>query len=158
MIDYKIRPLTPEDEPILWEMLYYALYSAQREAPPREIVQQPQFARYVDAWGRAGDRGFLAHEAGGPQVLGAAWLRLPTSEDQGSASAHDATPELAFAVHPQHRQRGIGTALLTQLVRSAPDEAGISISLAAGKPVLRLYERFGFKVIHESAHAIKMRR
>jgi GNAT superfamily N-acetyltransferase len=157
-MDYTIRPLAPEDEPILWEMLYYALHSPQGEAPPREIVQQPQFARYVEAWGRDGDRGFLASETDGRQVLGAAWLRLPLPEKEASASVHDATPELAFAVHPLHRKRGIGTALLTQLVRSAPDEAGISISLAAGKPVLRLYERFGFKVIHESANAITMRR
>lgn len=157
-MDYTIRPLSPEDEPILWEMLYYALYTAQGDAPPREAVQQPELARYVEGWGREGDRGFLAHEHGGPQVLGAAWLRLPTGEHKGYGYVDDATPELAFAVHPQHRNRGIGTALLTQLVRSAPDEGAISLTLAASKPVVRLYERFGFKVIHQSANALKLRR
>jgi GNAT superfamily N-acetyltransferase len=157
-MDYTIRPLSPEDEPVLWEMLYFALYRAQEEAPPREVVQRPELARYVEGWGREGDRGFLAHAAGGDQVLGAAWLRLPQGEHKGYGYVDDATPELAFAVHPQHRKRGIGTALLTQLVRATPDEAAIAISIAAANPVLRLYERFGFKVIHQSAGAITLRR
>lgn len=157
-MDYTIRPLAPEDEPVLWEMLYYAVYTAQGAAPPREIVQQPELARYVEGWGREGDRGFLAQDAGGTNVLGAAWLRLPVGQYKGYGYVDDTTPELAFAVHPQHRQRGIGTALLTQLVRATPDEGAISLSLTAHKPVLRLYDRFGFKVIHESADAIKMQR
>ena len=157
-MDYTIRPLAPEDEPVLWEMLYYAVYSAHGEAPPREVVQKPELARYVEGWGREGDRGFLAHEPGGTQVIGAAWLRLPIGEHKGYGYVDDTTPELAFAVHPQHRKRGVGTALLTQLVRSTPDEGAISLSLTAHKPVLRLYERFGFKVVHESADAIKLRR
>ena len=157
-MDYTIRPLGPEDEPVLWEMLYYAVYTAHGEAPPREVVQRPELARYVDGWGREGDRGFLAHDHGGAEVIGAAWLRLPVGEHKGFGYVDDTTPELAFAVHPQHRKRGIGTALLTQLVRSTPDEGAISLSLAAHKPVLRLYDRFGFKVVHESADAIKLRR
>ncbi len=157
-MDYVIRPLTAKDESILWEMLYFALHTPHGEAPARDVVQRPELARYVAGWGREGDRGFLAHDPKGPDVLGAAWLRLPIGEHKGYGYVDDVTPELAFAVHPQHRNRGIGTALLTQLVRAAPDEAAISLSVAAGNPVLRLYERFGFKVVQESPDAIKMRR
>ena len=38
---------------------------------------------------------------------------------------------------PEHRRHGIGTALLTQLVRANPDHSTISVSFVAGKPVLR---------------------
>src|SRR2546430_13755795 len=40
--------------------------------------------------------------------------------------------------------------LLTQLVRANPEQSTISLSFVTGKPVLRLYERFGFKVDRKS--------
>jgi len=55
-MDYIFRPLTAADEPILWEMLYQALHTSQK-APPRDIIKHPEFARYVESWGRAGDAG-----------------------------------------------------------------------------------------------------
>jgi ribosomal protein S18 acetylase RimI-like enzyme len=152
-MDYLIRPLKSEDEPILWEMVYHGLSSASG-APPREIVQRPEFARYVQGWGRAGDTGFVAHDRRDGSLLGAVWLRKPIDQNDNG----NAPPELAFAVKPGHRGHGIGTALLTQLVRANPEQSTISLSLATGKPVLRLYERFGFKVVQERTDAIVMRR
>ena len=74
-MDYVIRPLTPADEPILWEMLYQALQTSEG-APPRDIVRQPQFARHAEGWGRAGDVGFVAYDAKQKdELLGAVWLR-----------------------------------------------------------------------------------
>jgi GNAT superfamily N-acetyltransferase len=150
-MEYEIRPLLAKDEPILREMLYQGLSSVGNHQPSREILQQPEFAHYADGWGRAGDTGFVAHDKKDGSVLGAVWLRKPIDKP-------DAPPELAFAVRPGHRRHGIGTALLTQLVRANPNESTISVSFVAGKPVLRLYERFGFKVAEEVTNAIVMRR
>jgi ribosomal protein S18 acetylase RimI-like enzyme len=61
-------------------------------------------------------------------------------------------------VKPEHRRRGIGTALLTQLVRANPAQSTISLSFVAGKPVLRLYEKFGFKVLEEKPDGVVMHR
>ncbi|MFN2507531.1 MAG: N-acetyltransferase family protein [Chthoniobacterales bacterium] len=158
-VDYVIRPLEPADEPILWEMLYQALHTTPGEAaPPPEIVRRPEFARYVEGWGRPGDTGFVAHDAGEGLLLGAVWLRLPTREARQSGTAEGAIPELAFAVKSGHRGRGIGTALLTQLVRANPQYSAVSLNATANKPVLRLYERFGFRVVEQSADAIILRR
>lgn len=151
-MDYEIRALTRQDEPVLWEMLYYGLSSAGKsKLPPRDVIRRPEVSRYVEGWGRAGDTGFVAHDKKNRSLLGAAWLRRPTDKS-------DASPELALAVKPEHRRHGIGTALLTQLVRANPDHSTISISFVAGKPVLRLYERFGFKVIEQRPDAIVMQR
>lgn len=160
-MDYVIRPLSSDDEDILWEMVYQAMQSGKGgAAPPREIVRRPELARYVEGWGRAGDTGFVAHDAaeGEGSLLGAVWLRIPVGTDKEVGIGKDVTPELAFAVKPGHRGRGIGTALLTQLVRANPEQSAISLSGEAGKPVLRLYERFGFKVAEQSAQGITMRR
>ena len=147
-----MRPLVAEDEPILWEMLYQGLSSlGKNERPSRDIVHRPEFARYVEGWGRTGDTGFVAHDKKDGSLLGAAWLRRPVGKT-------DAPPDLALVVKPEHRRHGIGAALLTQLVRANPEQSTISLSFVAGKPVLRLYERFGFKVIEEKPHAVVMHR
>ena len=152
VMDYVIRQLTKEDEPILWEMLYQGLSSPDKEQlPPREIIYRPEFARYVEGWGRAGDTGFVAHSEKDGALLGAVWLRKPINKP-------DAPPELALAVKPEHRRHGIGAALLTQLVRANPGQSTISLSFVAGKPVLRLYERFGFKVVEKRPDAVVMHR
>jgi len=153
-MDYVIRPLTAADEPILWEMLYQALQTSEG-APPRDIVRQPQFARHAESWGRAGDTGFVAYDAKKDELLGAVWLRLATSDQRDDTKA---TPELAFAVKPGLRRRGIGAALLTQLVKATPQQSTISISAPATNPAVRLYERFGFKVVEQSEGALTMRR
>jgi len=151
-MDYVIRQLTSEDEPVLWEMLYYGLFSAGKSEPPsRDVVRRPEISRYVEGWGRVGDTGFVAHDEKNQALLGAAWLRRPTDKS-------DASPELALAVKPEHRGHGIGTALLTQLVRANPDHSMISVSFVTGKPVLRLYERFGFKVVEQRPDAVVMHR
>ena len=151
-MDYVIRQLTSHDEPILWEMLYYGLSSAGKNEPPsRDVVRRPEVSRYVEGWGRVGDTGFVAHDNKNQALLGAAWLRRPTDKS-------DASPELALAVKPEHRRHGIGTALLTQLVRANPDHSTISVRFVAGKPVLRLYERFGFKVVEQRPDAVVMHR
>jgi ribosomal protein S18 acetylase RimI-like enzyme len=150
-MDYVIRPLKLQDEPILLEILYHGLSSAAKhQPPPREMMSRPEISRYVEGWGRPGDSGFVAHDKNG-MVLGAVWLRRPSDKSNTS-------PELALAVKPEHRRHGIGTALLTQLVRSNPGQSTIAISFVAGKPVLRLYERFGFKVVEELPDAVVMHR
>ena len=147
-MEYEIRPLLANDEQILREMLYQGLSSVGNHQPSREILQRPEFSHYADGWGRAGDTGFVAHDKKDGSVV---WLRKPINKP-------DAPPELAFAVKPEHRRHGIGTALLTQLVRANPHESAISVRLVAGKPVLRLYERFGFKVAEQGPDAIVMKR
>lgn len=149
-MDYVIRPLDAADEPLLWEMLYQALHRQESEgAPERDIVRRPEFARYVENWGAPGDVGFVAHDAENQQLLGAVWFRPPAS---------DATPELAFAVKPGQRRRGIGAALLTQWVRANPDQSEVALRVGAGHPAVRLYERFGFKVARDEGDAVTMRR
>jgi len=151
-MDYVIRPLVAEDESILWEMLYHGLSSlAEQERPSREIVHRPEFSRYVAGWGRAGDTGFVAHDKKDGSLLGAVWLRRPIGKTH-------TPPQLALAVKPEHRGHGIATALLTQLVRANPEQSTISLRFVAGKPVLRLYERFGFKVIEKKPGAVVMHR
>jgi ribosomal protein S18 acetylase RimI-like enzyme len=156
-MDYVIRPLTAADEPLLREMLGQGLRTAEDESGVSpEIEQHPELAHYVEGWGRPGDAGFVAHDKKENKPVGAVWIRLPMSERRDEE--YGVTPELAFAVKPSHRRHGIGAALLTQLVKANPEQSTILISAPASNPAVRLYERFGFKVVRERPDSVVMRR
>lgn len=147
--EYVIRPLTPADEPLLWEMLHHAIYVPEGQAPPeRDVVKQPELARYVSDWGQEDDRGFVVLAVDGKRPLGAAWLRLLRGDGKGFGYVDEATPELSVAVLPDYRGQGIGTRLLTRLLQvAAKHHPAVSLSVDADNPVLRLYRRLGFEVV-----------
>jgi GNAT superfamily N-acetyltransferase len=151
--DYVLRPLTPYDEAMLWDMLYEAIIRQDEEPPPREILRRPEYGRFVKGWGRPGDRGFVAFEKAEEALLGAVWLR---GNLEGEPA--DAPPVLAFVVRPGHRQRGIGASLLTQFIRANPSLDAIALRVGADSPAVRLMERFGFEVTCQSDNAVVVRR
>ena len=95
----------------LRDMLHHAYY--WKERAPGEGPGPVQL--YVKAWGRPGDTAVIAIEDGFP--VGAAWFRLFPRERPGYGFVDASTPELAIAVVPSRRGRGIGDALLTSLHR-----------------------------------------
>lgn len=153
-----IRPLTPIDQPFLWEMLYQAIYvPTGQPAPSRDIIQQPELARYVEGWGKPDDRGFLALNARTNQPIGAIWLRLLTIEAPGYGYIDDNSPELAMAVLPGDRGQGVGTQLLACLIDSRPNES-LCLSVTENNPVVRLYGRFGFTIVGHANGSMTMKR
>jgi GNAT superfamily N-acetyltransferase len=150
LADYELRPLAAADESVLWEMLYLGIRSGKGAEPPREIVQRPEYARYVQSWGQLGDTGFIAHEKDSGAALGAVWLREPASKET--------PPELAFVVRPDHRHHGIGASLLTQLMRANPTLSSIALRMDAKSPAVRLFERFGFEIADQSGTPVVMHR
>ncbi len=145
----EIEPLTAADEPMLWQMLYHAIFVPEgEERPSPEIVQQPELARYVRGWGRPTDLGFKAVSAEGEPV-GAAWLRLLTGDERGYGHISDSIPELTIALLPEYRGQAIGTRLLEALVAAASQKFDeISLSVTPENAAVHLYQRFGFEVVH----------
>ena len=157
---YTIRPITPADEPFLWEALYHAIYVPLGDAPPeRDVVNRPELARYVRDWGDANDLGFIAVTEENRQPIGAAWIRLLTGDDRGYGYIDDTTPELSIAVLPEYRGKGIGTELLIHLLQAASiHHPSVSLSVEAGNPASRLYRRLGFEIVRTSGTSLVMRK
>ena len=157
---YMIRPITPTDEPFLWEALYHAIYVALGDGPPeRDVINQPELARYVRDWGDVDDLGFVAVAEENQQPIGAAWIRLLTGDDRGYGYIDDATPELSIAVLPECRGQGIGTELLIHLGQAASiHHRSVSLSVEAGNPASRLYRRLGFETVRASGTSLVMRK
>jgi len=143
-MNYQVRPLTVNDEHIVWQMLMYAA----RE-PSIEVVQkQPLLSRYAIDWGRMGDMGSVAlvRECS----IGAAWLRL-WFEDKGFGYIDASIPELAMAVVPEYRGKGIGTKLLLQVLELANSVyPAVSLNVRANNPAINLYQRVGFTKVEGS--------
>ncbi|CBN57144.1 MULTISPECIES: GNAT family N-acetyltransferase [Kamptonema] len=150
---YSIRPLTQEDEPFLWQMLYEAAHLAEEgESTVEAVRNHPLIAKYVKNWGRKNDFGFLAWELTNHQPVGAVWARLFTGEKQGLGYIDDVTPELAIAVLPQHRGKGIGRQLLVSLLAAAKlSYPSISLSVRSSNlDAIHLYKELGFAMIEGS--------
>jgi ribosomal protein S18 acetylase RimI-like enzyme len=144
-----IRPAVSSDQQFLFEMMYQALFIEEGQEPfPRDVVHRPEIARYIKDWGRAGDLGFIAEDAGSNEPVGAVWSRLLSADDQGFAYIDDETPELGIALRPGYRGQGIGTALLNHLLEAAKSlYPAISLSVSPNNPAIRLYERLGFVTV-----------
>jgi ribosomal protein S18 acetylase RimI-like enzyme len=144
-----------QDVRFLRDMLHHAYYWRERE--PGEGAGP--VALYVKGWGRPGDTAVIAIEDGFP--VGAAWYRLFRRQQPGYGFVDEATPELAIAVVPSRRGRGIGEALLEALCERAQAEGhrAVSLSVEAGNgALLSFYEKHGFARVADSGDSVTMRR
>ena len=157
-MSFSIRPIFPSDQRTLWDMLYLSLYVPPGSAPfPRDIIKRPEIAKYVASWGRAGDLGFVAIDPDSNQAIGAAWLRLLRSEERGYGYVDDETPELAIAVLPEYRGKGIGSELISHLLSAAATVyKQVSLSVSADNPAVRLYKRLGFEEVLVDGSSVTM--
>lgn len=148
-----IRKGDANDIAFLRDMLRHAYY--WRWADP-ELEDLP-VTRYVEGWGRPGDRAVVVIE--GFQPVGAAWYRLFTAAQPGYGFVDEQTPELTIAVVPSRRGRGYGDELLTALLAQAAQDSftTVSLSVEPDNPALTLYERHGFGRVGERGGALVMR-
>jgi ribosomal protein S18 acetylase RimI-like enzyme len=142
-----------QDVRFLRDMLHHAYYWKERapDAGPGPV------ALYVKAWGRPGDTAVIAIDGGFP--VGAAWYRLFGAERPGYGFVDERTPELAIAVVPSARGKGVGSAMLDALLERAREAGYPSISLSVDRNnagAIGLYERHGFSRVGEDADSLTM--
>jgi ribosomal protein S18 acetylase RimI-like enzyme len=145
-----------QDVRFLRDMLHHAYY--WRERNPGDGPGPA--ARYVKGWGRPGDTVLIAIDDGFP--VGAAWYRLFREGLRGYGFVDDETPELAIAVVPNRRGRGIGEALLAALCERARADGYRALSLSVGRDnpaLVTFYEAHGFTQVGDGdEHSLTMRR
>jgi ribosomal protein S18 acetylase RimI-like enzyme len=151
MVDLWTRAVRPEDEPMLWEMLYLASHSDEDEGATVESIKtDPALARYVAGWGRPGDVGVVTML--GSTAVGAAWVRLLVGDERTApAFVADDVPELAIGVTPRFQGKGFGKALmktlLAQLRAADPKVPAVTLNVREENLAVHLYRELGFEVI-----------
>lgn len=147
VVEAHLRPASAADLPLLVRMLTLAAdwRPGVEVRTEQAALDDSHLRRYVDGWPRAGDAGVVALD-GSCRPLGAAWFRFFTSAEPGYGFVDSATPEVSVAVEPARRGRGIGEALLRELLRAARARGvdAVSLSVEPDNPARRLYERLGF--------------
>ncbi|EFH85923.1 GNAT family N-acetyltransferase [Ktedonobacter racemifer] len=143
------RSVRQDDEPFLWDMLYYAAHMYEDgEMDTDAAKNNPDLQKYVRGWGRETDVGVLALHPSNQRPLGAAWLRVLIEEKKMSRLIPDGTPELAIAVLPDYVGQGIGTQLMCHVLEAARKiYPAVMLSVRRNNPALHLYERMGFEIV-----------
>jgi ribosomal protein S18 acetylase RimI-like enzyme len=138
-----IRPGSASDVRLLRDMLRHAYYW-------RTSYTEFPITRYVNGWGRPGDRALIAIDEFHP--VGAAWYRLYSTKEPGFGFVDEQTPELTIGVVPARRGKGIGSGLLDALLERAQADgfARISLSVEKTNPAVHLYESRGFRPVQEN--------
>lgn len=143
----RLRPLRPDDQPLIWEALHVALWDPPPAAlRPREVLEEPRIRIYAEDWGRAGDTGVAAELEGEAAPIGACWMRL-VPEKQGLAYVDEQTPQLGIALFPLFQYRGYGQPLLEGALKQARRVGfrQVALTVHPENPAIRLYERCGFR-------------
>lgn len=148
-----VRRGSAQDVRFLRDMLHHAYYWKERkpDAGPGPVQL------YVKAWGREGDSAVIAILDGFP--VGAAWYRLFPSGHPGYGFVNEQTPELAIAVVPSARGKGVGSALLATLLDRARADGYTALSLSVDRfnaAAIALYERHGFAAVEEGDDSVTM--
>ena len=148
-----IRKAAGRDAPFLRDMVKHAYYWRWADPATADIPA----SRYVEGWGRPGDRGLIVIDESFP--VGAAWYRLFASARPGYGFLDEETPELTIAVVPSKRGHGFGEQLLSALLEQARADGhgAMSLSVEKDNPALKLYERFGFQPVREVDSTVVMR-
>ncbi|MGI8315512.1 N-acetyltransferase family protein [Halobacillus mangrovi] len=150
MTQYKIRQATKIDHDFLSDMLYEAIYVPEGEArPPKDIINRPEIAKYLSGWGREGDMAYIAIDQNENQV-GAVWTRLFDENNQTYGYINGDTPVLScMAVAPGYRGKGIGTLLLSEMIKEVKKKGytALSLSVDPDNNARLLYEKYGFRKV-----------
>ena len=144
-----IRKLRNDETGLLKEFLYEAIFIPEGMQPPeRIIIEQPELSLYYEGFGSGpADNCLVAEEDG--KVVGAVWTRI--MNDYGHID--DETPSFAISLYKEYRGKGIGTAMMREMLELLREQGFTKASLAVQKAnyAVRMYEAVGFKTADENA-------
>lgn len=147
-MNYIIRKLRQEEVKILDTFLYEAIFIPEGvEAPPMDIINQPELQVYVEGFGtKDGDICFVAETDG--KIVGAVWVRI--MDDYGHVD--DETPSFAISLLKEYRGNGIGTELMKRMLVELRSCKYKKASLAVQKQnyAVRMYKNVGFEIVDEN--------
>lgn len=147
-MDYIIRKLKQEEVKVLDTFLYEAIFIPEGvEAPPKEIIHQPELQVYVEDFGnRTGDICFVAEAD--ESVVGAVWVRI--MDDYGHVD--NETPSFAISLLKEYRNCGIGTELMKKMLVELKACGYKQASLAVQKQnyAVKMYQKVGFQIMDEN--------
>lgn len=147
-MEYTIRKIKTSEYHVLDDFLYEAIFIPEGiKAPPKEIIQKPELQLYIENFGeKKGDICFVAEAEN--TIIGAVWVRI--INDYGHID--DETPSFAISLYREHRNKGIGTALMKAMLDKLKSSGYKQASLAVQKAnyAVNMYRNVGFEIVDEN--------
>ena len=147
-MNYKIREINRNEYTRLDDFLYEAIFVPEGvEAPPRNIINQPELQVYVKDFGNEPDDICFVAEVDG-NVVGAVWVRV--MEDYGHVG--DGIPSFAISLYQEYRGCGMGTQLMKRMLTELRERGYEKTSLAVQKEnyAVKMYQNVGFEIVDEN--------
>lgn len=144
-----IREATAEDLGVLRAAGLEAMnWNGEVRFTLEQFMSMPELSHYLEGWPRPGDFGAVAETAEGTPV-GAAWCRIFAADDAGYGFVAPDIPEVTIGVLAGHRGKGVGTALMEELIGQGSSRGlrAIGLSVEDGNLARSLYERLGFRKV-----------
>lgn len=152
-----IRPYHSNDFQFIRDMFYESLFVPEGQQPfDRNILDNPELRKYLENFGQPADYGFVAIED--DRCIGAIWSRFFSPEDPGYGFVNAEFPEFGIAILSKYRNQGVGGRLIQKLIGHLKSKSinGVSLSVDARNPALRLYQRMGFTEFQKDGDSITM--
>ena len=142
-----IREMQRAEYPLLENFLYEAIFIPNGvEPPPKSIIYRPELQVYISEFGTSEHDISIVADING-KVIGAVGVRI--MNDYGHID--DKTPSFAISVYKEYRGKGVGTALmkemLTILKMRGYEQASLSVQKA--NFAAEMYRKLGFQVVDE---------
>lgn len=147
-MSYEIRELKQNELNVLNTFLYEAIFIPDGvDAPPYEIIKQPELQVYVTDFGKQkGDICYVAECD--DKIVGAVWVRI--MDDYGHVD--DETPSFAISLLKEYRNYGIGTELMKRMLFELKKQGykQASLSVQKIKNAVHMYTKVGFNIVNEN--------
>jgi GNAT superfamily N-acetyltransferase len=148
----RLRLVESSECALIFSFLTIAARMADTNEPIQKALVDPELTKYWLGWGEADDLGVVATRLADGLPVSCAWVRRLGVPSQNTN--HDFL-ELAFGTVEAERGRGVGTQTLLRLLELCAERApGVTLSVRASNPALRLYRRLGFEVVSELTNRV----
>lgn len=155
LVAMRIREATDADTEGLARLLWLDTMGKVPDPGPAAA-----FTSELTAWWathRHTHHAFIAEDGG--QIVGMAWVavvpRIPRPGDTKRLAADIQT----VYVEPQHRGRGVGSALVDEAARCGEHAGAIRVTVHSGRRAVPMYERLGFgstrQLLHRRANSVR---
>lgn len=150
-MEYHIREMRKEEYNLLEDFLYEAIYIPDwyHEEVPRDIIYtNPKLYAAIEGFGTHPHDHCLVAEAD-EKVVGAVWVGI--ADEYGHMD--DETPSFSISLYKEYRNKGIGTALMKEMLKLLKEKGYAKVSLGVNKEnyALRMYQKLGFEIVGDGA-------
>lgn len=138
-----------DEYPLLEDFLYKAIFIPKdyNEILPKQVIYNDDLFVFIKDFGKLKDDYCLVATINN-RIIGATWVRIVLEYGH----IDDDTPSFAISIHEKHRNKGIGTKLMKEMLLLLKEKGYKKASLSVQKEnyAVKMYSKLGFKIVRQT--------